>query len=72
MQDTLEQTRLDCFEHGEMDVKMARSYAIMSQWGFTAEDLETVIDKLNIIPMLCRYYRRFGRSNCRSSGAPEQ
>lgn len=52
MQDTLEQTRVGllALNVAEMDVKMASEglIAIMSQWGFTAEDLETVIDKLNI------------------------
>ena len=52
MQDTLEQTRVGllALNVAEMDVQMASQgmIAIMSQWGFTAKELETVVDKLNI------------------------
>jgi len=52
MRDTLEQTRVGllALNVAEMDVEMASQgmIAIMSQWGFTAQELEGVIDKLNV------------------------
>lgn len=52
MADTLEMTRVGllALNVAEMDVQMASQglLAIMSQWGFQADELETVIDKLNI------------------------